>query len=133
MIEREFIKDGILKTLHGDQRLSYYLNIPQIGTYAKVRVKEGKVSFADMKRDCLHVVNFSDFQVDPLDGSFKGEIRLAYKYDENGNKTCLTGGSVNGNLLKCQNDLMFSKETEKLSNYEGPLAIKFKNVSVSGK
>ena len=133
MIEREFIKDGILKTLHGDQRLSYYLNIPQIGTYAKVRVKEGKVSFADMKRDCLHVVNFSDFQVDPLDGSFKGEIRLAYKYDENGNKTCLTGGSVNGNLLKCQNDLMFSKETEKLSNYEGPLAIKFKKVSVSGK
>lgn len=133
MIERPFITNGELKVIHGDQRLSYYLGIDQIGTYGKVKVKEGDAAYEGMKKSCLHVVNFSDFQVDSLDGSFKGEIRLAYLYDENGNKTCVTGGSVNGSLLKCQKDFSFSKETQRLSEYEGPLAVRLKAVSVNGK
>lgn len=132
MIERPFVKEGVIRTLHGSQRLSYYLGIPQVGTYDKLRVRAGKEAYSEMKKNCLHVVNFSDFQVDALDSSFKGEIRLAYLYDENGNKTCLTGGSINGNLMKAQTSFAFSKETQKLSDYDGPLAIKLNDVAVSG-
>ncbi|MCQ2520111.1 MAG: metallopeptidase TldD-related protein [Lachnospiraceae bacterium] len=132
MVERPFVKEGVIKTLHGTQRLSYYIGIPQIGTYDKLRVRVGKSAFDDMKKNCLHVVNFSDFQVDALDSSFKGEIRLAYLYDDKGNKTCLTGGSVNGNLMKSQTEFEFSKESQKLSSFEGPMAVKLKNVAVAG-
>lgn len=132
MIERPFIEDGVLKTICGNMRFSYYLGIPQIGNYEKGIVPAGKTSLEDMKKNCLHIVNFSDFQCDGFDGSFKGEIRLAYYYDEKGNVSLLTGGSVNGSLLECQKDMTFSCETESLMNYDGPLAIKLKNVAIAG-
>ena len=78
------------------------------------------------------MVNFSDFQMDGLDGHFAGEIRLAYYYDGNGNVECVTGGSVNGSIFDAQGELTFSKETQKLSRFEGPKACMFKNVSVAG-
>ncbi|MBQ3889994.1 MAG: hypothetical protein II740_01440 [Lachnospiraceae bacterium] len=133
MKEREFIKDGELKLVHGNQRISYYMGVEPIGTYEKVQIPAGKVSLKEMTdRPCLHVVNFSDFQMDALDGHFASEIRLAYYYDGKGNVTPVTGGSINGSIFDCQNDLTFSKEVQKLSKYVGPKACLFKNVMVSG-
>lgn len=131
--EREFVTDGVLKTIHGNQRFSYYLGVEPIGTYGKILMPAGKVSMEDMlKKKCLYVVNFSDFQMDGLDGHFAGEIRLAYYYDGNGNMECVTGGSVNGSIFDAQSELTFSKETQKLARFEGPKACMFKNVSVAG-
>jgi len=133
MKEREFITDGVLKTLHGGQRFSYYLGIEPIGTYSKAIMQAGKVSMADMlKKECLYVVNFSDFQMDALDGHFAGEIRLAYYYDGKGNMECVTGGSVNGSIFDTQRELVFSSDMQKRANFEGPKACVFKNVSVAG-
>lgn len=132
MIDRPFIEEGVVKCLHGKQRFSDYLGIEKVGTYSKVILPAGKVSVSDMKKNCLHVVNFSDFQMDSLDGHFMGEIRLAYLYDECGNVTAVTGGSVNGSIFECMNDLCFSSEKQRLSNYEGPVAVKLKNVAVNG-
>ncbi len=132
MIERPFIEKGVLKTLHGVQRFCDYLGIPKIGTYSKVLLPEGSVKSDELKKNCLHVVNFSDFQMDSLDGHFKGEIRLAYLYDENGNRSVVTGGSVNGSIIEGMKDLKFSREMQKLANYEGPEVIKIRNVAVSG-
>ena len=119
MIERPFLEDGVVKTICGNQRLSYYLGIPQIGSYAKGKMAAGTVPFEDMKKDCLYVVNFSSFETSEMDGSFRGEIRLAYKYDKDGNVSLITGGSVNGSLLKCQKDFVF-------------LAVKLKDVAIGG-
>lgn len=133
MKERDFVKDGVLKTIHGNQRFSYYLGVEPIGTYNKIVMPAGTVSMAEMfKKKCLYVVNFSDFQMDALDGHFAGEIRLAYYYDGNGNVECVTGGSVNGSIFEAQSELTFSSETQKLSRFEGPKACMFKNVAVAG-
>ena len=133
MTERDFIKDGVLKTIHGGIRFSYYLGVEPIGNYKKIISKEGTVSMEKLlDRPCLHVVNFSDFQMDELDGHFAGEIRLAYLYDGKGNVELVTGGSINGSIFETQEDLLFSKELQKQANYEGPKACLFKNVAVAG-
>ncbi len=134
MKERTFIEDGILKNIHGNVRFSYYLGIEPTGVYGKFLVAPGQTSFDEMlKRPCLHVVNFSDFQMDEDDGHFKGEIRLAYLYDGKGNVKFVTGGSINGSIFEAQKDLILSKETEKLARYEGPRAVVLKKVAVAGK
>lgn len=133
MIERDFIKDGVLMTLHGSARFSYYLNVPAIGYYGKVVLPSGDVSFEDLlKRKCLHIVNFSDFQMDSDTGHFKGEIRLAYCYNEDGSRTIVTGGSINGSIFEAQKEFIFSKECQNLPYYSGPKAVLLKNVPVAG-
>lgn len=132
MIDRSFIEDGVVRSLHGNQRFSDYLGIEKIGTYAKVILPNGKTPVSELKKNCLHVVNFSDFQMDSYDGHFKGEIRLAYLYDEAGNVSVVTGGSVNGSIFECMDDLCFSSEKQQLSSYEGPVAVKMKNIPVNG-
>ena len=63
MKEREFITDGVLKTYQGGQRFSYYLGVEPVGSYRKVVMPAGKVSMDDMlKKECLYVVNFSDWK-----------------------------------------------------------------------
>ena len=133
MKERAFIEDGILKNIHGSVRFSYYLGIEPVGVYGKFLVSPGRTSFDDMiKRPCLHVVNFSDFQMDQDDGHFKGEIRLAYLHDGKGNVKFVTGGSINGSIFEAQKEFVLSQETQKLAVYEGPRAILLKNVAVAG-
>lgn len=133
MIERPLLENGVVKTIHGDQRFCYYLGVEQTGTYSKVELSAGTVSFDEMKKTPgLHVVNFSDFQMDPLDGHFKGEIRLAYHTDENGNVECVTGGSINGSIFEAQKQFVFTKEIQKLAEYIGPRAVLLKGVAVAG-
>ena len=70
--------------------------------------------------------------MDAMDGHFAGEMRLAYLYDGNGNVEAVTGGSINGNFLSAQKDILLSKETMKLYSYEGPKAMLIKDVAVAG-
>lgn len=133
MKEREFIREGELKTMHGSMRFSRYLGMKPIGTYSKAVLPEGSVSFAEMvKEPCLHVVNFSDFQMDSMSGHFGGEIRLAYYYDGKGNVKPVTGGSVNGIIFDAQKDMYFSKEMQNIADYSGPRALLLKNIAVAG-
>ena len=125
-------EDGVLRNLHGEARFCRYLGIEPAGSYSEVRVDNGTVAMAEMlKAPCIHPVEFSDFQMNPLSGHFGGEIRLAYVYDENGVHT-ITGGSISGNLLEMQKDMVFSTERYSASRYDGPMAVKLKNVSVAG-
>ena len=74
----------------------------------------------------------SDFQMDEASGHFGGEIRLAYLIDGDGKATPVTGGSVNGSILEAQKNLVFSKERYLTAGYDGPYAVRLKNVSVAG-
>lgn len=132
MKDMDFIEDGVLKAIHGNCRIAYYMGMEPTGIYEGMRVNNGSVSVEEMKKQpYLHVVRFSDFHMDALSGYFGGEIRLAYLYD--GEKVIpVTGGSINGNMLELQKNMAFSTERYKDSRYDGPMAVRFQNVPVAG-
>lgn len=132
MKELACIKDGVFENLHSGCRFAHYLGVTATGDYRKIKVAPGTVSFEDMKKQKgLYVVNFSDFQMDPMGGYFGGEIRLAYLND--GEKiTPVTGGSVNGSIIEAQKNFVFSSEVQSTSKFVGPKAILLKNVAVAG-
>lgn len=132
MSDQPLIVDGILQTIHGSSRFAYYLGIKPTGDYHSIAMPSGSISFDEMKTGkYLYVLNFSDFQMDDLSGHFAGEIRLALLCDGE-TVTPVTGGSINGNLLEAQKNLIFSKEMQKEIDFEGPFAIRLENVSVAG-
>lgn len=132
MVDRPLLVNGSLQTIHGNSRFAYYLGINPTGSYNSILVSPGTRSFVEMKKEkYLHVVNFSDFQMDPFSGHFAGEIRLAFLYDGS-TITPVTGGSINGSLLEAQKKLVFSKEMQIESGYEGPFAVYLEKVSVAG-
>lgn len=132
LIDRPLITAGELETIHGNSRFSYYLNTEPTGIYSQIRVEGGSKSFEEMKSGkYLHVVNFSDFQMDSFSGHFGGEIRLAFLCDGE-TVTPVTGGSINGSILEAQGNLTLSKELQKEKGYVGPFAIAFEKVNVAG-
>lgn len=132
MVDRPLITNGALNVIHGGSRFAHYLNIEPTGNYHSFSLPAGEKSFDELKSGkYLHVVNFSDFQMDSYSGHFGGEIRLAYLFDGD-NVTPVTGGSINGSILEAGKDLTFSKEMQVQDGYEGPFAVLLKNVSVAG-
>ncbi len=133
MKDRPLLKKGVLKTIHGPNRLCRYLGIEPTGSYRKLGCEnKGRMSFEDMKKKpCLVTVVYSDFQMDSFTGNFGGEIRLAYLVD--GEKvTPVTGGSVNGRIPACEDGIVFSKERYRTAAYEGPYAMRLSGVNVAG-
>ena len=133
LIDRPFLDRGVLKTITGNARFASYLGIEPTGVYDDLSVECGTTSVEEMKKKpYLHVVNFSDFQMDSFDGHFGGEIRLAFLFD--GEKvTPVTGGSVNGSWFEVQSRLTLSKEKQNDKGFEGPLAICMDDIPVAGK
>jgi predicted Zn-dependent protease len=132
MIDRPLLADGKLQSIHGNSRFGFYLGIEPTGLYSDILLPPGNITFEEMKTGkYLHVISFSDFQMDDFSGHFGGEIRLAFLSDGT-TVTPVTGGSINGNLLETQKDFVFSKEMQIEKGYEGPYAVLFKNVSVAG-
>ncbi len=133
MKDRVLLDQGVLQTIHGNSRFAHYLKREPTGSYRRISVAPGTVSMEEMKqKPYLHVVNFSDFQMDSFTGSFAGEIRLAYLYDGE-RVTRLTGGSVNGDILEAQKHMKLSCEMQEESRFIGPKAICFEEVTVAGR
>ena len=132
MTDRTLLSDGKLDLIFGGTRFCHYLGVEPTGNYEKIVAKEGSTSFEDMKKTpYLHVVNFSDFQMDEMSGNFGGEIRLAYLFD--GEKvTPVTGGSINGAITKAHKTFIFSKEMQESMDFVGPLAVSMEDVAVAG-
>ena len=127
------LEGGKLLTWHGPNRFCRYLGIRPTGEYKRVACANGTVPFEELKKGpCLWAVTFSDFQMDAASAHFGGEIRLAYLIEEDGTVTPVTGGSVNGSILEAQKDLRFSTERYTTAWYDGPYAVRLKNVAVAG-
>lgn len=132
MVDRPLLEGGKLQMYHGANRFCRYLGIGPTGNYEKLSCGNGTVPFGEMKKGpVLWAVTFSDFQMNVMTGTFGGEIRLAYLI-EDGKATPVTGGSVNGSLLEGQKDLTFSTDRYVSSRYDGPYAVRIKNVNVAG-
>lgn len=127
------LEDGKLLRWHGPNRFCRYLGVTPTGEYQRMVCANGTVPFEEWKQGpALWAVTFSDFQMDEMSGHFGGEIRLAYLIDEDGTVTPVTGGSVNGSILEAQKDLAFSTDRYLTADYDGPYAVRLKNVSVAG-
>lgn len=132
MADLPLLEGGVLRSYHGPNRFCRYLGVKPTGTYRKIVCGNGTVPFEEMKKDpVLWAVTFSDFQMDAMSGHFGGEIRLAYLI-EGGKAIPVTGGSVNGSILDAQKGLTFSTERYLSSEYDGPYAIRLKDVSIAG-
>ena len=132
MKDRTLLDKGILRTIHGDSRFAYYLGIEPTGTYRSISVPVGNVPLSQMKSGAyLHVVSFSDFQMNSFTGHFGGEIRLAFLCDGQ-TVTPVTGGSINGSIMDVQGNMVFSKERYKNGYYEGPFAVSLEGIQVAG-
>lgn len=132
MKDRVLLENGVLRTIHGNNRFACYLGIEPTGIYDSILVPVGETPLCEMKKEpYLHIVSFSDFQMDSFSGSFGGEIRLAFLYDGE-TVTPVTGGSINGNILNVQEQMTFSKERYQNGRYEGPYAVSLKGVQVAG-
>ncbi|MDF2803339.1 MAG: TldD/PmbA family protein, partial [Anaerocolumna sp.] len=46
--------------------------------------------------------------------------------------TPVTGGSINGSIIKAQKNLVFSQELQVEKGFDGPLAVQFENINVAG-
>lgn len=132
MADLPLLENGKLSVYHGPNRFCRYLGVKPTGSYEKFSCANGTVPFEEMKQGTvLWAVTFSDFQMDSMSGHFGGEIRLAYLI-EDGKVTPVTGGSVNGSILEAQKDLTFSTERYLTAQYDGPYAVRLKNVSIAG-
>lgn len=126
------MEEGVLQNVYGSARYSHYMGVRPRGSFDQIRVENGTVSLEEMKRKpYLQIESFSDFDANPMNGFFGGEIRLAYLYD--GEKvTPVTGGSISGNLSAAQKNLIFSRERYENRTYAGPAAVRITGVSVAG-
>ncbi|MCQ2456111.1 MAG: metallopeptidase TldD-related protein [Clostridia bacterium] len=133
MKDLPLVRDGKLENVFGTTQFCRYLGITPTGNHSKLTCENaGTLSFEEMKREnCLVAVAFSDFQMDSFSGHFGGEIRLAYLIAD-GKITPVTGGSVNGSLLEAQKSLVFSTDRYKSASFDGPYALKMKDVAVAG-
>jgi len=132
MKDRVLLENGVLRTIHGGNRFAQYLGIEPTGFYGSIQVPVGEMPLDQMKQGAyLHIVSFSDFQMDDFTGHFGGEIRLAFLSD---GETVIpvTGGSVNGSILEVQDRMTFSKERYTNSRYDGPMAVVMDGVQVAG-
>jgi len=130
MYDTPLVRGGKAAGYVGSVRFCSYLGTKPTGEYEKLEVELGKKALAELKlTPHLHVVSFSDFQFDPLDGYFGGEIRLAYLFDGESVKA-VTGLSVSSNAAKLSEGFEACCEKYENYNYSGPLAIKIKDVSL---
>jgi predicted Zn-dependent protease len=128
------VENGLLRCFWATQRYAEYLKVPPTGQFGNLEVLPGSMAVADMWRDdspLYHIVAFSAMAPDPVTGNFVGEIRLGY--ERRGHEFYpVKGGSLSGNLFGDLARARLSQETVFLGNYQGPQAIFFPSLTVSG-
>jgi len=129
------IEHGILRNFWAPQRYAEYLRLPPTGAFGNLEVLPGSMPVADMWQGVgplYHIVAFSSMAPDPVTGNFVGEIRLGYQRRGNELRP-VKGGSVSGNLFTDLASARLSQETVMLGDYLGPRAVRFRELTVSGK
>lgn len=129
----KIIENGIFKNLWATKEYADYLKLKPTGEFGNILVKNGGHYLNKLSDDnkFLHIVEFSFMHPDMTSGDFSDEIRLGY-LKLNGKTIPVRGGSISGNVFSSFGNAEFSNETYESGKYNGPLAIKFQNLTVSG-
>lgn len=128
----ELISGNVVKNILGTRQYSQYLGlensfipgnfVAEGGTRTDEELRSGSV---------LEIVEFSDFQVDPMSGDLAGEIRLGYWHDGNQVKI-VSGGSISGNMKELAKDMYLSKNQAQYNNYKIPSLTRIEGVQITG-
>ena len=126
------LEGGVPKHFLGSRMFASYLGIEDSFIPGNIAVTGGTHSEAELRSGSyLEVVEFSDFQVDPLTGDVFGEIRLAYWHDGE-NCTPVTGGSVSGNMKQFIDEMLMSRESAQYDSMRIPALTLLKGATVTG-
>ena len=133
MKDRVLVSNGELKLITASSRFAHYLGIEATGNYSHVSVAAGSKSLKELRTGrYLEIMRCSGFEMDSFSGHFGSEIRLAF-YHDGDTVIPVTGGSFAGSIFDVQSEMVFSKELQLEKDYDGPYAVKFKNIKVSGR
>ena len=126
------IEKSVAKNFFGSRMFSQYMGLQDSFLPGNIAVEGGAASAAELRGGrFLEVVEFSDFQVDPMSGDIAGEIRLGYLHD-GGAVTVVEGGSVSGNMRELAGTMRFSKEQKQYNNYLIPSVTRLYGASITG-
>lgn len=130
--DRVLIREGTAESIWGHRQFCQYLGAKDGSVVRNFVVSGGARSEAELRRgDYLEVVEYSDFQVNPMSGDIAGEIRLGYLHRD-GKVTIVSGGSVTGQMADTIPTMTFSAETEQYDNVVIPRVTRLKNLKISG-
>ena len=129
---RYLIENGIASNWWGGRQMSQYLGLEESSIVYNILVSGGSRTEEELRQgDYLEVVEFSDFQVDPIGGDIAGEIRLAYWYHD-GEKTPVTGGSLSGSMNEVLASMRISEKTEQFDTYVIPALTRASGLKITG-
>ena len=130
--DRYLIRDNIAENTWGSRQMSEYIGSRDSSIVYNFIVSGGAQSSSDLHYgDYLELIEFSDFQVDPVGGDILGEIRLGYWHHE-GDITIITGGSVSGSMHDVLPDMRFSKETVQYDTFIIPKETRLHGLNITG-
>ena len=124
------LRDGVAENVWGSRQFTQYLKMED-GFIPQNFAVSGGASDDLYGGTCLEVVEFSDFQVDPMTGDMAGEIRLGYLW-QNGKKTVVSGGSVSGNMQTLCKNMRMSKKQRQYDTLLIPALTRLAGVQVTG-
>lgn len=132
-IRDEVIMEGnVPRRFLGNRQFSQYLGLEDSFIPGNYEVTGGTASCEALRAgDHLEVVEFSDFQTDPVTGDIAGEIRLGYL--RRGGKTeIVTGGSVSGTMRDFVRTMRMSRESRQYNELLIPAVTLLRGVTVTG-
>ena len=126
----DIIRDGKACAYFGSKQFSDYLGLTGTFTPGNFRAEGGTADEDELRSgDCLEVVEFSDFQIDPMTGDIAGEIRLGYLH-RGGSVQIVSGGSVSGSML--ESGLSFSSALRQYDTRLIPSLTRLSGIHVTG-
>jgi predicted Zn-dependent protease len=131
------VKDGHWAELLGDRRYFSYLGlldrgVRAAGTAGNTVIPAGSTALADLLTgDCVVIRAFSDWGAEETSGDFSCEVRLG-EVRRGGKAVPFRGGLLIGNWFTALADARYSRETQVLGSYYGPLAVRFGNLTLAG-
>ncbi len=126
------LRAGVPEHYLGGRMFSAYMGLEDSFIPGNIAVSGGTKPEAELRQGrYLEVVEFSDFQVDPMTGDIFGEIRLAYWHDGE-TVTPVSGGSVSGSMREFIKEMYLSEESVQFDNFRLPAVTKLCGVTVTG-
>ena len=124
---------GVPVHFFGSRQFSQYLGLENSFIPNNYEVTGGTLSADELRQGAfLEVVEFSDFQVNVINGGIAGEIRLAYWHDGTGKVTPVSGGSVSGSISELMSTMRFSRESRQYNNMRIPAVTRLNGATVTG-
>lgn len=132
VLDLTLTENGVAGSFHGARQFREYIGMKDGCITSNYVISGGTRSAEEVRSgNYLEVVAFSDFSVNPVNGSVAGEIRLGYWHHE-GKVTVVSGGSVSGNMNDLARRLTLSREQKQYNSYLIPAVTRIADVTITG-